>query len=433
MRHIGVPVGHGLHAHLDDPDDWNQRPEIPEPPHEGVRETLPEEHAQEGEGAEQRRCAHHLPGCNFRWVGVKDGEVLGEKGLEEIGHAGYERIAQAGSQGDRVQGAHGASPLLHRVGHDGRNGREREEGDLLRHQAPGDAGSLPLRLGIGSSLDGSCGLFLSLLRLLRRKDGLLLPNGSGRDRNGSIETAQGPVVQQQKQKRKGHEHGLGEKAQGKEDEDRKSLEQTRAAGIPDIEPQGPEHEKGAEDILSFGHPGHRFHVQGMKGEEKCNGGALPDRRRHPVQDEKEQERIGRVKEKTHPVMAPRVHSEEGHVQQVGNPRDRVPVAGMGRDEGPGETSRREPPSDMRVLRDVLFIIEIDELVAAHLPKHGKRHQHEKQRDRQGPLSGGHSFWACLTGSNRKARIPFPCAGHRYGAMTSPKPARELAMVSSATQ
>ena len=128
----------------------------------------------------------------------------------------------------------------------------------------------------------------------------------------------------------------------------------------------------------------------MKGKEERHGGALPEGLRHPVQEKEEQQRVCDVKKQADQMMTCRVHSEELDIQLMGKPRKRVPVAGMGRGESPGQIACREAPSHVGILGDVLLIVEVDEIVAADLPEDGKRQQRENERDHDFPMPGGHS-------------------------------------------
>ena len=90
------------------------------------------------------------------------------------------------------------------------------------------------------------------------------------------------------------------------------------------------------------------------------------------------------------MMSRRVHSEDLDIQLMGKPCKRVPVAGMGCGESPGKIARRETPSHVGILGNVLLIVEVDEIVAGNLPENGKRQQRENERDHDFPVPGGHS-------------------------------------------
>jgi hypothetical protein len=128
----------------------------------------------------------------------------------------------------------------------------------------------------------------------------------------------------------------------------------------------------------------------MKGKEKSHGCTLPQGLRHPVQDQEEQQCICQMEEQADQVMTRRVHPEDLDIQLMGKPCQRVPVAGMGRGESPGQIACREAPSHVGVLGDVLFIVEVDEIVAGNLPEDGKRDQRKNKRYKDFPMPGGHS-------------------------------------------
>jgi hypothetical protein len=74
----------------------------------------------------------------------------------------------------------------------------------------------------------------------------------------------------------------------------------------------------------------------VKGKQSRHEGALPGRFGHPVKNEKEQQRIGNVKQEIGQMMPSGFQPKELNVEHVGHPGQRMPVCGI--------TGRECPPN-----------------------------------------------------------------------------------------
>jgi hypothetical protein len=104
----------------------------------------------------------------------------------------------------------------------------------------------------------------------------------------------------------------------------------------DIRSHGQHPEESGKNILSLGNPGDRFHVERMKGKQSRYKSAFPLRFGHPVENEKEQQRICNVEQEISQMMPSRFQSKELNIEHVGHPCQGMPVCGM--------TGRECPPN-----------------------------------------------------------------------------------------
>ena len=77
-------------------------------------------------------------------------------------------------------------------------------------------------------------------------------------------------------------------------------------------------------------------------------------------------------------MAGRRKAIQPAVDHVGYPSQRVPVAGMECGERPAETFRGYPILDIRILRDVFFVVEIDKVMGSERPVDDESYRQEKR-------------------------------------------------------
>ena len=71
--------------------------------------------------------------------------------------------------------------------------------------------------------------------------------------------------------------------------------------------------------------------------------------------------------KIHQVMPPGIKAKNMAVEHMGNPRQRMPVAGIPAGKCPGHPGPGQTGNDMEIIGDVLGIIKVDELVAGDGP------------------------------------------------------------------
>jgi hypothetical protein len=76
-----------------------------------------------------------------------------------------------------------------------------------------------------------------------------------------------------------------------------------------------------------------------------------------MQNEKEQERIGNMKEEVDQMMPSRFQSKHLAVQHMGKPRQWVPVMGMGLRKGPRYALQSNPILHITVSRHVVIVIK----------------------------------------------------------------------------
>ena len=127
--------------------------------------------------------------------------------------------------------------------------------------------------------------------------------------------------------------------------------------IGDIHAHRQHPEEGGKDILALGYPGDRFYVERVKGKESRHKGALPECFCHPVKDEKEQERTGKVEQEIGEMMPSRLQPKELHIYHVGDPGQGMPVCGMAGGECPCDPLHGKAVLNVPVVGDVLRIIE----------------------------------------------------------------------------
>ena len=165
--------------------------------------------------------------------------------------------------------------------------------------------------------------------------------------------------------------GFAIKPKGKA-EDEGEVARASGPGNPgDIQSHRQHPEEGGKDILALGYPGDRFYVERVKGKESRHKGAPPECSGHPVEDEKEQERIGKVEQEVGEMVPCRLQPEELDIYHVGDPGQGMPVAGMAGGACPKDPLHGKAVLDVPVAGDVLRIIVINEIAARDLPEgHG---------------------------------------------------------------
>ena len=71
----------------------------------------------------------------------------------------------------------------------------------------------------------------------------------------------------------------------------------------DVCPHGQHPKKSAQDILALCDPGNRFHMERVQRKQGGDKRAPPEAPGHPLQKEKQQQRICKVKQKVGQMMA----------------------------------------------------------------------------------------------------------------------------------
>jgi hypothetical protein len=117
-------------------------------------------------------------------------------------------------------------------------------------------------------------------------------------------------------------------------------------------------------------------------EHRCDERAAPEGAGQALEGEKEQQHGGRVKEQVRDQIAAGRVAAEFVVDRVRDRGERMPVMEVSRREGTVEPSRRETLFEKEVFRDVLRIIERNEIVVANRQEEcrGSDPQSERQAD-----------------------------------------------------
>ena len=82
------------------------------------------------------------------------------------------------------------------------------------------------------------------------------------------------------------------------------------------------------------------------------------------QNGEQQQRGQHVEQDVDQMMHPAVHAEELDIQHMGEQRDRHPVGGNHRGEGPFNAVRGQAGLDMEITRDVVLVVIVDEIEMA---------------------------------------------------------------------
>src|SRR4051812_35137554 len=106
----------------------------------------------------------------------------------------------------------------------------------------------------------------------------------------------------------------------------------------------------------------------MNGKNNGHEGAPPQRASHLMQDLEEEDRGGSMNQDAGEMMAAWIQAIQLAVQHMGKPRDGVPVGRMDVRECPPDSLDRQASGDLRVLKDIDVVIQIDELKTKRLAK-----------------------------------------------------------------
>ena len=120
----------------------------------------------------------------------------------------------------------------------------------------------------------------------------------------------GQKSSREQQKRPCHQHGFGHQAQRKSDEHQQISPDIRSSRVPHIGSHREQSEEGAQHVLAFRNPRHRFDMQRMHGEQRGHKGAAPSGPGHPLKDEKQQERVEQMKRQIDDVIRSAPNAEQ---------------------------------------------------------------------------------------------------------------------------
>jgi hypothetical protein len=138
-------------------------------------------------------------------------------------------------------------------------------------------------------------------------------------------------------------------------------------------------EEGAEHILALGNPGYRFDMQRMQPEDEGDERAASDKAGGGAQPEKKQGRVRGVQQKAGEMMAGGSETEEGAIERVRHPSERVPVAGVGGGEGPSDRSPTQSGDYLRVSSYVIEVVVAHESIAQDRRKAEQNYAGKRER------------------------------------------------------
>ena len=121
-------------------------------------------------------------------------------------------------------------------------------------------------------------------------------------------------------------------------------------------------EQRAQYILAFGHPGHRFHMQGMQSKHRGHKKTSPHGSRHSCQNQEDQNRVDRMEQQARKVMSPGVQTEPLTIQHVGQPGQWMPIAANRAAHRPFDVFPCQSRLHMRIPRDITRIIVENKIV-----------------------------------------------------------------------
>lgn len=200
-------------------------------------------------------------------MGIERREARWPDGLAQVGGDREQRVANAQRHEMGFQAYHRPAAPLHHDGDHGGRCRQREERQLLDHQARG----------------------------------VRAP--------GRLQALQRPGVEQEQHEGQRDGEGLREQRERRAREHQQPGAQGRAPRVAGVGEQRRHHHRPTHDVASLGDPGHRFDAQRVHGEERRREGARPEGPRHREQRREEQddrERVPRhVARVHHPGIDPR--------------------------------------------------------------------------------------------------------------------------------
>ncbi len=348
VRHIGVPVGHRLRAHLHQPDHRQQRHQVPAPSRRQPRQPARPPHRRHRRRQQRHAGGHRHPGAEHARQRVEHRQVRRPEQFTDVADIGLRAVGQSLGKRQRSQRHHRRT--LRQQGDDARRQRQRRERRLLQ-QPPAQRPP----------------------RRWRRRPAR--PRRQPRQR---------PSIQQQQHHRHAHQHRLGHQPQREQGQTEPVQPRLSRPGPARVCRQRQEVEQGAQHVLALRHPRHRLHVRRVQGEQRRDEPAQAGAPGQPPQQGEQQQRVEQVQRQAAQVVAARPQPEQLHVQHVGPPGEGVPVAGMAGGERPAHRLRRQPLLDVRVFGDVQVVVVVDELVAGDRRVH--RDRRGRQQRRQRPLT-----------------------------------------------
>src|SRR5580765_3707696 len=114
----------------------------------------------------------------------------------------------------------------------------------------------------------------------------------------------------------------------------------------------------------------------MRGKERRDDTAPPERAGGEAQPEEQQDGIEGVERRTDQQMRSGVSAEEHDIELVRKPRYRMPIRGVNAREVPTDAGRSQSAQNVGIVRDVEGIVVIDELMGADLRVNRRDEYHQ---------------------------------------------------------
>ena len=313
LRQVGEAIGHGLLAHLDEPDDGQERDEVPEPPHEqpGVPPAL-------ADGERRDDEEHDAGGRDLRDrqrpVRIEHREPRRPERLLQVDPVGDDRLGHSRRQRQGLERGHGARAAL---GHDrerARGRREQDERQLLPHE---------------------------------------------RD---APRPAERPDVEEEQNHRQRHHHRLREEPQDEGGDDEDVVRRAVPSRVTRVRREREHPEQAGQHVLPLRDPRDGLDPERVQREYRGDERAPPRGPGHAGEHLEEERGARRVEQDAGRMMAGRRQPEELSVEHVREPGERVPVGRVGCGERPGDTGPRKARPDVHVLGHVFGVVVVDEAV-----------------------------------------------------------------------
>ena len=156
----------------------------------------------------------------------------------------------------------------------------------------------------------------------------------------------------------------------------------------------------------------------MDGKQGRHESAGPEIRRHPPQNEEEEDCRGTVQENIGEMITPRLKTIDLIVQQQRKPSQRIPEVAVGGRKRPADPRGRQTVSQRGIFGQMHGIIVADERVADRLAKDECDRQHEQAADGQHgteATGAGRVFFGSLTHGKADFRYEVPDSYKRIWA------------------
>ena len=198
--------------------------------------------------------------------------------------------------------------------------------------------------------------------------------------------AQGPVIPRQQHQRQHDDLRLAQQSQAKQEGHDQVTQRACPAGfhgVPLVGSQGQEAEQRAQHGFAFRDPCDGFDIERMQRKQRRHHEAAAGVAGRALQDPEEQHGVDCMEQNVLVMRAGGIESEELNVDGVRHPGERMPIAGIPMRERPQHGPSRKAIFDVRILCDVLGIVDVGEGVVVHwridCDRHGEQQYAEDDR------------------------------------------------------